>query len=57
MSTFLRALAQNVNALLFLLGFAVLYVGVSGWSVPAARVIAGLLIILLALWPYLKRTS
>jgi hypothetical protein len=47
-------LAQNVNLVLFLCGFGVLYVGLSSLSRPWANVIAGSLVMVAALWPYLR---
>ena len=60
MSIKLRALvavlAQNLNALVYALGFALLCLGVAGWSVPAAQVVAGLLLMVMAVWPYVRPT-
>lgn len=45
---------QNVNLLLFLCGFGVLYVGLSSLSRPWANIIAGSLVMVAAVWPYLR---
>ena len=50
------ALAQNLNALVYMLGFTLLCLGVAGWSVPAAEVTAGLLLMVMAVWPYVRPT-
>lgn len=50
---YVAQLAQNVNALAFIVGFAALYVGVSGFSRPAANIVAGVLIMVIAVRPYL----
>jgi hypothetical protein len=47
-------LLQNLNAVLFLCGFAVLYVGLSSLSRPWANVICGALVMAVSLWPYLR---
>ena len=52
----LAVLAQNLNALVCALGFALLCLGVAGWSVPAAQVVAGLLLMVMAAWPYVRPT-
>lgn len=44
----------NLNALVYLCGFALLCLGVAGWSVPAAQVVAGVLLMCMAAWPYLR---
>ena len=49
-------LAENLNALVYVLGFALLCLGVAGWSVPAAEVTAGLLLMVMAVWPYVRPT-
>ena len=49
-----RALAENLNAIVYIAGFGLLCLGVSGWSVPAAQVVAGILLMGIASWPYLK---
>lgn len=48
-----RFLAQNVNLLLFSCGFAVLYLGVSTLSQSVANIVAGVLLMGIAAWPYL----
>lgn len=54
MSKALALLAQNVNAVAFVIGFAALYVGVAGAvSTSVANIVAGVLIMAAAAWPYL----
>jgi hypothetical protein len=53
--TISRLLAANVNALVFLAGYAVFYVGLAGFSRPAANTVSGLLLMGVAAWPYLAR--
>lgn len=50
----LALLLANAHTLVFVLGFVLLYVGLAGWSVPAARVVAGLVLMLVALAPYIR---
>jgi hypothetical protein len=45
--------AENVNLVLFLCGFGVLYAGLSSLSRPWANVIAGCLVMAVSLYPYL----
>jgi hypothetical protein len=45
---------ENFNLVLFLCGFAVLYVGLSSLSRPWANVITGSLVMAVAMWPYLR---
>lgn len=51
------ALLENVNAILYLLGVIILCAGVAGWSRPGAAVVAGVVLMGTALWPYLHRRS
>lgn len=53
----LAFLAGQVKTAAFLTGFVWFYIGVSGFSVPLARTIAGLLLMALALYPYLRRAK
>lgn len=53
--TRMRFVLDNVNTLLFLVGYVALIVGVAGWSAPAAKVTAGIICIALAAWPYLRK--
>jgi hypothetical protein len=50
----LAFLVENVNFVAFACGFAVLYVGVASLSRPAANVVAGGLVMVIAAWPYLR---
>jgi hypothetical protein len=50
----LRLLAQNVNLVVCLCGFLLLYVGVSSLSRPIANIIAGSLVMVAGAWPYLR---
>jgi hypothetical protein len=47
-------LLANVPTLLFVAGFVWLYVGVAGWSAPAANVVGGVVLMALASVPYLR---
>ena len=48
-------LLAHLNAVAFFSGFAVATYGVSRWSVPAALVAAGLVLMLIAAWPFLQQ--
>lgn len=50
--TFLR---ENVNGFVVLGGAAWLYLGLSGWSRHAADVVAGLVVMTIGVYPYLRR--
>ena len=50
-------LISNVNAWIFLAGFGVFVAGVSSYSRPLAAVVAGALLMLLSVWPYLRRAK
>ena len=50
-----RVLAKNPNALTFAVGLAVLAASVSQWSAPAAGVIVGVTLMLVAVWPFVAR--
>ena len=54
MRTLLALLAANVNLLVGLVGFVLLYLGVAGLSVPVANIVAGSLLLIGSLWPYLQ---
>jgi hypothetical protein len=51
----LRLVLDNVNTLLFVIGFVALCVGVAGWSAPAAKVTAGIVCMAIAAIPYLRK--
>ena len=51
----MRALRENVNALCFLTGFGAMAWGVGQWSTPLAAVVAGVLVMGLAAYPYLRK--
>lgn len=52
----MRALLfANVNALIFAAGFGTFVAGLSAWSRPLAAMVAGGLLMLLGVWPYLQR--
>lgn len=50
--TWLRA---NPNATVFVLGLSVVCASVAQWSGPMAGVLAGSVLMLVAVWPYLWR--
>lgn len=49
-----KALAQNVNLVLFLCGFAALYAGIASLSPPVANIVGGSLVMGLSAFPYLR---
>ena len=49
-------LAQNFNGVVYLCGFGLLCRGVAGWSIPASQIIAGLCLMAIAAWPYVRPT-
>lgn len=52
-----RELLRNLNALLVLIGFVSLEVGIAvQWSGSVAAIVAGVLLMLLGSWPYLVKT-
>jgi len=46
-------IVAHLNALVFAIGLALVSYGVSRWSAPAAYVLLGLVLMLVAAWPYL----
>ncbi len=48
-------LAENLNAIAFMLGFSTLYVGISALSRPVANIAAGAIVMAASVWPYLRR--
>lgn len=46
---------ENVNAIVFALGFATAYVGLSQWSSSAANVAAGVVLMVIGAWPFLRQ--
>jgi hypothetical protein len=50
------ALAENVHGLVFVVGAIWLYVGLHGVSPAAANIVAGLVLLAIGAWPYLRRT-
>lgn len=57
MRNVLALVTGQAKTLLFVAGFVWFYIGVAGFSVPAARMIAGLLLMAMALYPYLRRAK
>lgn len=53
----LKQLQENVNALVALLGFGALEVGVAQVSPAAAWIVGGVLLMLWACWPYAWRSA
>ena len=51
-----QVLRENVHTVLYLAGFALVCRGVAGWSVPAAELVAGVVLMAMGAWPYLRRT-
>lgn len=56
MTKVIAALRAQLNALVFFAGFACLGYGVARWSPPAAYVALGVVLMIVAVWPYLQRT-
>jgi len=55
-STVTRLLFENMNALLFLLGLsAFIYGAVHWWGVAVAAIQGGIILMALAVWPYVHR--
>lgn len=48
-------LAENLNAAVFAVGFATAYVGLSQWSSAAANVAAGVVLMVIGAWPFLRQ--
>jgi hypothetical protein len=55
LDTVIKALAENVHGLLFVVGAAWLYVGLHRVSPAAADIMAGALLVVIGAWPYLRR--
>ena len=51
----LAAVLENVNGCAFVSGFGLLYLGVRGFSPPAADVVAGVVLMAIGAWPYVLR--
>lgn len=51
----MRWLGENVNALLFVAGFGAATWGLAHWSAPLAAVAAGVVVMGLSAFPYLRR--
>ena len=52
MRRLLSVMLAQINALLFSAGLVAVYVGVSTWSVGAAKVVLGLVLMAISAWPY-----
>lgn len=48
-------LLSNLHTWMFVIGMALIYRGVSGFSKPAANIALGVLLIAAAMWPYMKK--
>jgi hypothetical protein len=53
MKAVMRALRVNANTAVFVLGLMVLCASVSQWSQPLAGTIVGVVLMVVALWPFL----
>jgi len=51
----LSGLLGNLNAVVFALGFGTAYVGLSQWSTAAANVAAGVVLMVIGAWPFLRQ--
>lgn len=49
-----RIVGQNVNAIVFVAGFVLLYLGVRHFSIGAANMTAGACLMALGAYPYLR---
>lgn len=49
------ALLENLNGLVVLLGAAWLFVGIAGFSRHAADIVAGVVLMAVGVYPYLRR--
>jgi uncharacterized membrane protein YjjP (DUF1212 family) len=47
--------SDNLNGVLFLAGFVSLVSGIGAWSVPLAAVVAGVVVMGMAAFPYLRK--
>ena len=45
----------QARTLLFVAGFAWCYAGLAGFSLPLARAVAGVALMAIAVWPYVRR--
>lgn len=50
-----EVVSENVNAIVFALGFVTAYVGLSQWSSSAANVAAGVVLMVIGAWPFLRQ--
>jgi len=50
------AIGAHLNAIVFVVGCALCAYGVSRWSAPAACVLLGIVLMVVAVWPYLRAT-
>ncbi len=48
-------LVENLTAVFFVAGFLTFYLGVAGFSRPAANMAAGVLLMTIAVVPYVRR--
>ena len=55
MSRLVRIARENVNGCVFLAGAAWCYVGLAGWSRSTANVVAGVLLMAIGAFPYVRR--
>lgn len=50
-----EVLAEQLHTVIFVAGFGLAYFGLWQWSAPAANVAAGLVLMLVAVAPFLRR--
>lgn len=49
-------MAENIRGIVFCVGFVWLYLGVAAWSDVVANVTAGIVLMGLGSWPYVRPT-
>lgn len=57
MNRVVRLIGTNVNALVFVCGFVTAYIGAAQWSSAAANVAAGVVLMAIGAWPYLRQRT
>ena len=50
----MNALRENANTVVFVAGLLTLLRGVALWSPPAAYIVAGVVLMLVGVWPFLR---
>lgn len=50
-------MASNLNGATFVVGFAAMSYGLASWSIPLAAVVAGVVLMGLAVYPFLRASK